>query len=225
MCKNDLFLTFAKHFESYEMNIIFANLFILKESLTQKFMDIRSWIFITGDNNTGEHLLPVTDRAEFEMWPQYFFGVFWIVVWFVVDKTRLNAEERWWCFFTGLKSVEEMNAFPPHTVQRVDGKLRQPARMTQYSSIRGTEHFFYMLIELIRRFVMMKMDYFEAQWNFPIVFVLMHRSFPTIFLHLSDAWIKNQIKHHHRGSNLCPSWFQSATIPLPNSYMVFMLVC
>ncbi len=28
------------------------------------------------------------------------------------------------------------------TVKRVDGKLRQPARMTQYSSFRGTEHFF-----------------------------------------------------------------------------------
>ncbi len=78
----------------------------------------------------------------------------------------------------------------PHTVKRVDGKLRQPARMTQYSSIRGTEHFFYMLIELIRRFPTMKMDYFEAQWNFPTVFVLTHRSFPTIFRQLSDAWIK-----------------------------------
>jgi hypothetical protein len=68
-----------------------------------------------------------------------------------------------------------------YTVKRVDGKLRQPARMTQYSSIRGTEHFFYRLIELIRRFLTMKMDYFEAQWNFPTVFVITHRSFPTIF--------------------------------------------
>jgi hypothetical protein len=31
---------------------------------------------------------------------------------------------------------------PAYTVKRVDGKLRQPARMTQYSSIRGTEHLF-----------------------------------------------------------------------------------
>jgi hypothetical protein len=62
--------------------------------------------------------------------------------------------------------------------------------MTQYSSISGTEHFFYRLIELIRRFPNMKMDYFEAQWNFPTVFVLTHRSFPTIFRQLSDAWIK-----------------------------------
>jgi hypothetical protein len=34
-----------------------------------------------------------------------------------------------------------------YTVKRVDGKLRQADRMTQYSNIRGTEHFFDMQIE------------------------------------------------------------------------------
>jgi hypothetical protein len=73
-----------------------------------------------------------------------------------------------------------------YTVKRVDGKLSQPDRMMQYSSIRGTEHFFDMQIELIRRVPTMKMKYFEAQWNFPTVFVLTRRSFPTIFRQLSD---------------------------------------
>ncbi len=35
------------------------------------------------------------------------------LVCFELLLTRLNAEERWWCFFNRSKSVEEMNAFPP----------------------------------------------------------------------------------------------------------------
>jgi hypothetical protein len=73
-----------------------------------------------------------------------------------------------------------------HTVKRVDGKLRQPDQMTQYSSIMGTEHFFDMQIELIRRVPTMKAEYFEEQWNFPTVFVLAGRNFSTIFRQLSD---------------------------------------
>jgi hypothetical protein len=48
------------------------------------------------------------------------------------------------------------------TVKRVNGKLRQPDQMNQYSSIRGTEDFFDMQIELIRRVLMMKMEYLKA---------------------------------------------------------------
>jgi hypothetical protein len=36
------------------------------------------------------------------------------------------------------------------TVKRVDGKVRQPDRMTQYSSIRVTEQFFYILNKKIQ---------------------------------------------------------------------------
>jgi hypothetical protein len=44
-----------------------------------------------------------------------------------------------------------------YTVKRVDGKLRQTDWMTQFSSIRGTEHFLDMQIELIRQVSTMKM--------------------------------------------------------------------
>ncbi len=45
-----------------------------------------------------------------------------------------------------------------YTVKRDDGKLRrQTDWMTQFSSIRGTEHFFDMQIELIRQVPTMKM--------------------------------------------------------------------
>jgi hypothetical protein len=65
-----------------------------------------------------------------------------------------------------------------HTVKRVDGKLRQPDRMTQYSSIRVTEHFFDMLIKLIRRVPTKKTEYFEG--------IGTRRNFLTIFRQLSD---------------------------------------
>ncbi len=65
-----------------------------------------------------------------------------------------------------------------HTVKRVDGKLRQPDRMTQYSSIRVTEHFFDMLIKFIQRVSTKKMEYFEGIGTW--------RNFPTIFHQLSD---------------------------------------
>ncbi len=48
-----------------------------------------------------------------------------------------------------------------YTVKKVDKKLRQPDRMTQYSSIRVTEHFIDMLIKLTRQFPTMKMEYSE----------------------------------------------------------------
>ncbi len=80
--------------------------------------------------------------------------------------------------------------FSQYTVKRVDGKLRQPDRMTQYSSIRGTEHLFDMQIELIRWVPTIKTEYFEAQWNFPTVFVPTRRNFPTIFRQLSNKWNK-----------------------------------
>ncbi len=65
-----------------------------------------------------------------------------------------------------------------YTVKRVDGKPHQPDRMTQYSSIRVTEHFFDMLIKLIRRVPTKKMEYFEG--------IVTRRNFLTIFRQLSD---------------------------------------
>jgi hypothetical protein len=77
-----------------------------------------------------------------------------------------------------------------YTVKRVDGKLPQPDQMTQYSSIRGMEHFFDMQIELIRRFQTMKTKYFDEQgysaeffYRFPLsrygVFRQFFVNFPT----------------------------------------------
>jgi hypothetical protein len=73
---------------------------------------------------------------------------------------------------------------PPPTVKRVDGKLRQPDRMTQYSSIRVTEHFFNMLIKLIRRVPTKKMEYFEGigtRQNIPTIFRQLSDHFPSTF--------------------------------------------
>ncbi len=42
-----------------------------------------------------------------------------------------------------------------------------------WTQVSGAEHFFYLLISLIRWVLMMKMEYFEAHWyswNFPIIF-------------------------------------------------------
>jgi len=83
-----------------------------------------------------------------------------------------------------------MNLRVPYTVKRVDGKLCQLDQMTQYSSIRGMEHFFDMQIELTRRLPTMKTKYFDAQgcsaeffYRFPLspggVFRRFSVNFPT----------------------------------------------
>jgi hypothetical protein len=60
--------------------------------------------------------------------------------------------------------------------------------MTQYSSIRGMEHFFDMQIELIRRFPTMKTKYFNAQgysaeffYRFPMLRDEVFRQFSVNF--------------------------------------------
>ncbi len=53
------------------------------------------------------------------------------------------------------------------TVKRVDGKLD---RITQYSSISGTENLFDMQIKLIRRVPTMVTEYFEAEFSFGFPF-------------------------------------------------------
>jgi hypothetical protein len=86
---------------------------------------------------------------------------------------------------------------PHYTVKRVDGKLRQHDWMTQYSSIRVTEHFFDILNKLIRRFATIKMEYFEVidTWrNFPTIFRQLSDNFPTIFRQLSDNFPTNESK-------------------------------
>ncbi len=115
-----------------------------------------------------------------------------------------------------------------HTVKRVDGKLHQPDRMTQYSSIRVTEHFFDMLIKLIRRVPTKKMEYFEGigtRRNFPTIFrqlsdhfpTTIRRfsvNFPTIFRQLSDERIK--IKLAPAGgdpTSFMVTFFYSTTAP------------
>ncbi len=57
------------------------------------------------------------------------------------------------------------------------------------SLVRGTENFFNMKIELIRRVPTTKTEYFEIIGISRRFFVLPQRSFPTIFRQLSDEWI------------------------------------
>ncbi len=83
------------------------------------------------------------------------------------------------------------------TVKRVDGKLRQLDRMTQYSSVRGMEHFFDMQIELIRRFPTINTKYFDVQRNCSTVFrcqaTEFSDNFPSTF-----RWMNQNQKMHHR---------------------------
>jgi hypothetical protein len=105
----------------------------------------------------------------------------------------------------------------PYTVKRVDGKLRQPDRMTQYSSIRVTEHFFDMLIKFIRRVSTKKMEYFEGigTWqNFPTIFRQLSDHFPSTFRPFSDERIK--IKRASAGgepTSFMVTFFYSTTAP------------
>ncbi len=103
--------------------------------------------------------------------------------------------------------------FPTYTVKRVDGKLRPPDWMTQYSSIRGMEHFSDMQIELIRRFPTIKTKYFDAQgysaeffYCFPLSRDGVYDNFPSTFRRMNQ----NQ-KLHHRGSIQRPLWLQPTT--------------
>ena len=93
-------------------------------------------------------------------------------------------------------------SWPAYTVKRVDGKLRQLDRMTQYSSISGTEHFFDMQIKLIRRVLILVTENFEISGIFLRFYVIsdfgkhpLGHSFPTIleiFRHVSA--IENEIE-------------------------------
>jgi hypothetical protein len=88
-----------------------------------------------------------------------------------------------------------------YTVKRVDGKLRQPDRMTQYSCIRGTEEFFDRQSEVFRRVTTMRIEYFDAHWpsvefpnGFPVSWkgefyrVKRQWNFPTAFRQGERLW-------------------------------------
>jgi len=116
-----------------------------------------------------------------------------------------------------------------YTVKKVDGKLRQPDRMTQYSSIRVTEHFFDMLIKLIRRVSTKKMEYFEGigTWrNFPTIFRQLSDHFPSTFRPFSVNFPTKESKSngHQREANPHPSWLHSSTLPLRHTYFLY-IVC
>jgi hypothetical protein len=108
------------------------------------------------------------------------------------------------------------------------------------SLVRGTENFFDMKIEFIRRVPTMKTeyfdisgillqliwrvltmltDYFEINGIFLRFSILTGRSFPTIFRQITQ----NQ-QLHQRGSNLRPSGLQSVTLPLRHSYMYILSI-
>ncbi len=71
------------------------------------------------------------------------------------------------------------------------------------SLVRGTENFFDMKIELIRRVPTTKTEYFEIIGISRRFFVLPRRSFPTLFRHLSDELI---IKNSTSGTR--PTFFR-----------------
>ncbi len=83
-------------------------------------------------------------------------------------------------------------------------KLRQSDRMTPYSSIRVTEHFFNMQIK-----------FRWWRWN-----ILKSRALSKISQHLCDdflstfLWTNQTPKRHHQGLNLHPSGLQLSTLPL-----------
>ncbi len=85
------------------------------------------------------------------------------------------------------------------------------------SLVRGTENFFDMKIELIRRVPTTKTEYFEIIGISCRFFVLQRRSFPTIFRQLSDEWIiksstSETRSHVLQGYN--PLLYHCATLPL-----------
>jgi hypothetical protein len=91
--------------------------------------------------------------------------------------------------------------------------------MTQYSSIRVTEHFFNMLIKLIRRVPMKKMEYYQGigtRRNFPTIFRQLSDHFPSAFRPFSINCPMKESKSnwHRREANPHPLWLHSSTIPL-----------
>jgi hypothetical protein len=84
------------------------------------------------------------------------------------------------------------------------------------SLVRGTENFFDLKVELIRRVPTTKTEYFEIIGISRRFFVLPRRSFTTIFHQLSDEWIINSSSsgtrsHALQGYN--PLLYHCATLP------------
>ncbi len=99
--------------------------------------------------------------------------------------------------------------------------------MTQYSSIRVTEHFFDMLIKLIRRVSTKKMEYFEVigTWrNFPTIFRQLSDHFPSTFRPFSVNFPTKESKsnEHQREANPQPSWLHSSTLPLRHTNYLYI---
>ncbi len=85
------------------------------------------------------------------------------------------------------------------------------------SLVRGTENFFDMKIELIRRVPTTKTEYFEIIGISRWFFVLPRRSFLTIFHQLSDEWIIKSSSSGTRSHDLQdynPLLYHCATLPL-----------
>ena len=81
------------------------------------------------------------------------------------------------------------------------------------SLVRGTENFFNMKIELIRRVPTMKTEYFEIIGISRWFFVLPRRSFPTIFHQLSDEWIIKSSTSGTRPTSFRITFHYSTTAP------------
>jgi hypothetical protein len=147
--------------------------------------------------------------------------------WYITEKLQNNAQHQgFWPLPNLLSTVTFL--IDPYTVKRVDGKLRQPDRMTQYSSIRVTEHFFDMLIKLIRRVSTKKMEYFEGigTWrNFPTIFRQLSDHFPSTFRPFSVNFPTKESKSngHQREANPHPSWLHSSTLPLRHTDFLYKL--
>jgi len=111
------------------------------------------------------------------------------------------------------------------------------------SLVRGTENFFYMKIELIRRVPTMKTEYFEISeiflrliWR---VLTIMTEYFEIsgifrrflisregVFRQFSVSFptINQNQKQHHLGSILCPTGLQSSTLPLRHTFLTYLII-
>jgi hypothetical protein len=87
--------------------------------------------------------------------------------------------------------------------------------MTQYSSISVTEQCFDIQIMIIQWVPMRKTEYFQS-YCYSSEF---SNNFPWTFQRINH----NQ-KWHHRDSYLHPSWLQSATLRLRNTYFLIAIV-
>jgi hypothetical protein len=129
----------------------------------------------------------------------YLYFVRYLLYWFIYYPFYLSTSISVTWSFTACSFCYSTYMY---TVKRVDGKLRQLDRMTQYSSISGTENFFYLQIKLIRWVLKMVTDYFDISGIFLRFSVLpdfgkqpLDHSFPTILeIFRNVSAIENEIE-------------------------------